>query len=57
MELFEVITEAEAHKALQDIGAVLDDHSLDDPQCFAKIEEIVCIFERLGSNGGSRHDF
>lgn len=44
-------------KALSDIRAVLDDDSLDDPVCFWRIEEIVRIYENLGADGGSRHDF
>ena len=36
---------------------ILDDDSLDDATCFQKIEEIVCVFEEMGFNGGSRHDF
>lgn len=44
-------------QALKEIRAVLDDPSLEDPECFVRIERIVTIFEGLGSNGGSRHDF
>ena len=39
------------------IKAVIEDDSLTDETCFAKIEEIVCILESVGSGGGSRHDF
>ena len=39
------------------IRGILADDTLDDPECFAKIEEIVSAFEALGSCGGSRHDF
>lgn len=51
------IVELECYKALQKIKAVIEDDSLDDKSCFMKIEEIVRIFEDLGSNGGNRHDF
>lgn len=44
-------------KALSDIRAVLDDDGLEDSSCFQRIEEIVCIYEHLGANGGNRHDF
>lgn len=44
-------------QALKEIRAVLDDTSLEDPECFERIEQIVTIFEGLGSDGGSRHDF
>lgn len=46
-----------ACQALEDIRKVLDDDRLDDPTCFYRIEEIVRIYEKTGSNGGSRHDF
>ncbi len=51
------IVENEAYKTLQKIKDILSDDSLDDPECFMKIEEIVCAFESIGSDGGSRHDF
>lgn len=46
-----------ACRALEDIRRVLDDDRLDDPGCFQRIEEIVRIYETIGSNAGSRHDF
>lgn len=45
------------YQALCKIRAVLDDDTLDDPACFQQIEKIVTIFEDLGSDGGSRHNF
>lgn len=36
---------------------ILEDESLTDEVCFQKIEEIINIFEEIGSDGGSRHDF
>lgn len=45
------------YQALQEIRAILDDDSLDDPECFMRIEEIVCALEEIGSSGGCRHDF
>jgi hypothetical protein len=44
-------------RALQEIWEVLGDDSLEDPECFWRIEKIVGIYEKLGSNGGGRHDF
>ena len=44
-------------QALREIREVLDDDTLDDPQCFQRIERIVEIYEALGAGGGSRHDF
>ena len=51
------IVELASYKALQKIKAVIEDDSLEDESCFKKIEEIVRIFEELGSSGGNRHDF
>ncbi len=51
------IVEMKCYQALEEIRKVLDDETLDDPECFHKIEKIVCIFEEIGSNGGCRHDF
>ena len=47
----------ECYIALQKIKAIIEDDSLDDKQCFEKIEQIVLLFEELGSDGGPRHDF
>ena len=49
--------EGKCHQALQQIQTVLSDDSLDDPECFMRIEKIIEVFECLGSNGGIRHDF
>lgn len=51
------LLEQRSYQALCRIQAVLADDSLDDPTCFRKIEELVYIFEEIGSGGGSRHDF
>ena len=45
------------YQTLQKIKTIIQDDSLEDKECFAKIEEIVCTFEEIGSDGGSRHDF
>lgn len=45
------------YQALSQIKAVLEDDSLDDRECFMKIEKIVCIYEGLGSGCSNRHDF
>ena len=49
--------ELECYKALRKIKAILENDALADSECFQQIEEIVCTFEELGSDGGSRHDF
>lgn len=51
------IVEMECYQALTQIKAIIEDDSLADTECFAKIEAIVSTFEQLGSNGGNRHDF
>ena len=51
------IVEQKCYRALCDIQAIIRDDRLDDADCFQKIEQIVSVFEALGSNGGNRHDF
>ena len=51
------LVEMKAYQALEKIKMIIEDESLDDAECFMKIEEIVCLLEDLGSNGGVRHDF
>ena len=43
--------------ALSKIRALLADNSMDDPECFERIERIVCEMESLGLDCGGRHDF
>lgn len=45
------------YQALCRIKEILEDENLEDPACFQKIEEIVCVLEELGSDAGLRHDF
>jgi len=51
------VVEGTCYQALQKIKAIIEDDSLENEACFMKIEQIVCVFEEIGSNGGSRHDF
>lgn len=51
------LTEGICYMALQRIKDIVHDESLDDEECFMKIEEIICVLESIGSNGGFRHDF
>ena len=44
-------------EALARIREILADDSLDDPECFQRIEKIVCELENIGVDCGSRHDF
>lgn len=47
----------ECYRALAKIREVLRDDTLEDEDCFMKIERIITIYEELGSGGGTRHDF
>ena len=51
------IVEGECYRALRRIKEILADDSLEDSDCFAKIEEIICALESVGSHAGSSHDF
>lgn len=53
----EKIVENKCYQALQAIQKIIRDDRLNDRECFWKIEEIICVLEALGSNGGNRHDF
>lgn len=48
--------DSEAAKILQEFQTILDDDSLNDPECFRKIEAIVSAFHNHGLST-SRHDF
>ena len=45
------------YKVLLEIKEILEADDLSDAECFDKIEQIVLIFESLGSGLGGRHDF
>lgn len=51
------IVEGECYKALQKIKVIIEDDSLEDKECFMKIEEIVCALEEIGCSNSARHDF
>ena len=42
------------YMALADIHKIISNDDLDDFHC---VEQIIQIFERLGSDGDNRHDF
>lgn len=50
------MVEGVCYQALRKIKLILEDDHLEDEDCFMRIEEIVCEFERLGSGCGVRHD-
>ena len=45
-----------AYQALSAIRLILERDDLEDPECFRRIEKIVRVFERIGSDCGPRHD-
>ena len=47
----------DCYRALAQIKSILEDDSLEDAQCFAKIERIISVYESIGSSCGVRHDF
>ena len=47
----------ECYRTLRIIQRIIRDNSLNDKECFQKIEEIVCLFEERGFSCGGRHDF
>ena len=53
----EKLFEMDCYQALRDSRTILEDDSLSDPECFMRIEEIVPLFEALGSDTGPRRDF
>lgn len=51
------LVEQTCYKLLCRIHDIIRDDSLNDAECFEQIEQIVCLFEQMGSSGGTRHDF
>lgn len=56
LSLAEII-EMKCYNALNNIRNIVHDTALDDKECFIKIEKIFFELEKLGSNGGFRHNF
>ena len=51
------IVNLKSYKALEKIKDIIRDDTLQDKECFMKIEEIICLLEDLGIDCGNRHDF
>ena len=49
--------ELECYKALQKIRNIIRNDTLTDNECFLKIEEIITVFEQIGSHAEGRHDW
>lgn len=54
---FERVAEKECYIALEKIREIIRDDTLEDAECFDRIEKIVCLFEKMGIDCGDRHDF
>ena len=54
---FSQLVEMKSYEMLKKIQAIIRNSDLDDEDCFAKIEEIICLFEENGCKCGCRHDF
>ena len=52
-----MIAEGKCYNILSQIRDIVRDNSIDDPECFMKIEKLVCLFEKEGIGAGCRHDF
>ena len=53
----EKIIELRCYQAIKKIKDIIENDSLEDAECFMKIEEIICALEEIGIDGGIRHDF
>lgn len=51
------LVEMKSYEMLKKILAIIRDDSLDDGDCFMRIEEIICLFEENGCSCKGRHDF
>ncbi len=53
----DAIIQRQCYQALRKIRSIIQDESLEDAECFMRIEQIICALEDIGVNGESRHDF
>ncbi|WP_317854297.1 hypothetical protein [Chakrabartyella piscis] len=51
------LIESASYQALQKIKLILENDYLEDNECFEQIEQILLVFEHLGSSCKNRHDF
>ena len=56
-DFYRCLSPAAASRALRNIQKILADDTLDDPECFHRIEAIVSLLEDMGLSCGGRHDF
>ena len=51
------LVELRCFQALRQIKEIISEPTLSDAECFQRIEAIVCVLEKLDSDGGAQHDF
>ena len=51
----EIISQT-CYQALEKINHIIRDDTLNDNECYQRIEAIIQVLEATGSHGGSRHD-
>lgn len=51
------LLELKCYQTIMKIHEIVSDERLDDPECFQRVEKIVCALDDLGIGGGGRHDF
>lgn len=52
-----VLVEMKCYQTIRQIYDIVSDDTLEDAECFQRVEEIVCALDELGIGGGGRHDF
>ena len=56
-EIVQKIVDNECYKLLAEIKSILENDSLEDKDCFLRIEALVSAFEKSGCRVSFRHDF
>ena len=51
------LVEMKCYQTIRKISEIIADETLDDQECFWRIEQIVCALEELGIGCCGRHDF
>lgn len=51
------IINLQCYQALCRIQQIIQDDTLEDKECFIRIEEIIYAIEAIGGDVGGRHDF
>ena len=51
------LVELRCFQALRQIKEIISEPTLSDAECFQRIDAIVCVLEKLDSDGGAQHDF